>query len=373
MTALCNLVKQALEKYDEQITEVWAVPPFASEDLTYEFDHLKSAYAKLIEQILLQRNGALVVELAEAEAVAKEVMLTEPGARVRRQLPFYLLGKYRHRGQGPKRRLAIELRLVHGRDQLQAIAKSDLTPEDVPRFLRHSTAEVLRKSGGAAQPLSDPETEARQLADRAKTFWKTGQWTEALSLIEASLLLKPDQSDLHTDAVHVLTHLVQLPREGVAWDQNVQSAAHRFQYFRRGLEHLEALTAKGTPLLNPNEPWSNIKHSFLFSSCFLIVGQNVPEEVKAARAELLTFRRETLLGWRHLEVRAVLSSNDPEVWRRANNAAIYDLGAAGEGLSARAVRSGLASHHRPERPPACEGEGAYAGGARLHDRSVPLA
>ena len=43
------------------------IPPFVGNDLTYEFEHLKSAYARLIEQALLEQKGIVVVEIAEAE------------------------------------------------------------------------------------------------------------------------------------------------------------------------------------------------------------------------------------------------------------------------------------------------------------------
>ena len=52
------------------------MPPFLSDDLTYEHDHLKTAYARLVEQTLRSRPGVLTVELEEAHAIAREVRLT---------------------------------------------------------------------------------------------------------------------------------------------------------------------------------------------------------------------------------------------------------------------------------------------------------
>ena len=81
------------------MTEVVAVPPFVSNDLGYQFEHLKGAFAKLAESVALDRKGVVVVELAEAEALAKEIALAAPGAKVERPAPLYLVGEYRHDGR----------------------------------------------------------------------------------------------------------------------------------------------------------------------------------------------------------------------------------------------------------------------------------
>jgi hypothetical protein len=97
---LCELVKAGLTKYGETIREVFAVSPFLSQDLGFEYEHLRSAYARLLQEMLLAQRGVLVVELEEAEALAREYELAAPGSGPTRRLPTYVLGEYRHEGRG---------------------------------------------------------------------------------------------------------------------------------------------------------------------------------------------------------------------------------------------------------------------------------
>ena len=95
--AVAELVVQAVEaamgKNAEQIREIIAVPPFVSNDLGFESQGLQRPMADLLELRLSGRPGVLVVELAEAQAVADELALGG-GERPHRRLPLYLLGDF---------------------------------------------------------------------------------------------------------------------------------------------------------------------------------------------------------------------------------------------------------------------------------------
>jgi hypothetical protein len=82
---LPGLVDEAMRRYGQRIDEIFAVPPFMSNNLTFENDHLKVTYALLWEQALLERSGVVVVELAEAEALARDSQLS--GLPATRYLP----------------------------------------------------------------------------------------------------------------------------------------------------------------------------------------------------------------------------------------------------------------------------------------------
>src|SRR4051812_24300795 len=71
VAALLAAVKGGIARHGEKIAEVVAVPPFVSNDLEFTHDYLKGALAKLAEAEALGRKGVVVVELAEAEALAK--------------------------------------------------------------------------------------------------------------------------------------------------------------------------------------------------------------------------------------------------------------------------------------------------------------
>ncbi|MBW3600098.1 MAG: hypothetical protein KY475_22850, partial [Planctomycetes bacterium] len=234
--AVAGLVEQALQRRKEEITHVFAIPPFVSHDLTYEFDHLKAAYAKLLEQTLLKQPGVLVVELEEARSLAREFELAHADGRVARRLPMYLLGEYRHEGRGEDRRVAVTVRVQRGQQELETLEKT-LPPAEVAEYLRQQAASLLAAEGEAA-PVA-PDVEARQLAERAARFLKLGDWSESLSLIEASLLLTPEQPELRSEAV----------RAGVRLAGKFDPAAPEarlaaFHVRRRAFEHFRELALR---------------------------------------------------------------------------------------------------------------------------------
>ena len=230
--ALEQLVQQAIRKHSEGISELYAVPPFLSRDLTFQFNYLQSAYAKIVEQVLLERKGSLVVEFAEAQAIIKEMSLADPGERLARPLPLYLLGEFRHEGQAQQRRVGVSLQLKRGQKQLGQMDKKGLPSEEVPPFLRGATLKLIGPGDDPPGPPR-PREEAKQLAERARDFQRLGLWSEALDLIEASLLLEPDQPELRHDAIVAITRFTR------------QSGP---KYALRGLEHLETFMAQAEDL-----------------------------------------------------------------------------------------------------------------------------
>ncbi len=157
--------------------------------------------------MLLDRPGVLVVELAEAQAVARELAIGGAAAGLRR-LPLYLLGEYRLEGEGGKKTVSFQLTLLRGTTQLDTRRQAGAAVEDLPRLVRAGAGEVLAKALGQALKPPDPQTEARQLAERARLFSRLGDWQEALDLTEAALLLQPDRYDLHGEAVYLLSRVV---------------------------------------------------------------------------------------------------------------------------------------------------------------------
>ena len=142
--ALEAVVRRGLARHAEKITAIVAVPPLVSDDLGFEHNYLQSAYAKLIEQVLLETPGLVVVELAEAQAIAEELLLAGPATPVERaHLPLYLLGNFRHDGTGDKQTVSLDLRLVRGQQELARQEERELAPAEAPAWLRkHTLASV---------------------------------------------------------------------------------------------------------------------------------------------------------------------------------------------------------------------------------------
>ncbi len=237
VTLLRGFVEHAIVKQRQNSQEIFAVPPFVSHDLGFRYDYLKSTFSKLLEELLLDRPGAVVVELAEAQALAKEVALASDQTRLERELPIYVLGDYRHEGQDSTRTISVKLKLMRGEQLLGTETAAGLPPAQASGFLLQSLTQLIGKLKTQALHVPDPRAEARQLAQRSREFQQIGNWPEALALVEASLLIDPDQEELHRNAVILLGKLTQPYRWAGAPEQKRVALATAF--YRRGLEHLQ--------------------------------------------------------------------------------------------------------------------------------------
>jgi tetratricopeptide (TPR) repeat protein len=250
--ALRDAFRAGLKKFQEDVHEVVAVPPFASTNLGYEYEHLKGAYAKLVEQAALANPGVVVVELAEAEAIAQEIKLTDPGATVKRAPPLYLLGEFRRQGAGAEAQVALKLRATRGGQPVGKLIEHTADPGDAPAVLHKWVADRLADGKAAPAPALEPKTEAKQLAELSRSRQRVGDWADALALLEASLLLHPNQPELNADAMAILRlRMEQLLGRGKKDLDLLRRAA---QLHRRGFEHLEALVASGARLARYTGP-----------------------------------------------------------------------------------------------------------------------
>ena len=121
VAAVTRLVQQAIEKERQKIVDIVAVPPLMNMSLGREADYLQRAYAGLIEGCLLERPGVLVVELAEADAIAREIALS--GGTIERRLPLYLLGQYRIETAAGQPAGQFTLKLLRGKRRWTAAAR----------------------------------------------------------------------------------------------------------------------------------------------------------------------------------------------------------------------------------------------------------
>ncbi|MDQ3441102.1 MAG: hypothetical protein M3478_12215, partial [Planctomycetota bacterium] len=233
------LVASALAKHGEGVAHVCAVPPLVSQDLVHTYRPLQRAYATVIEQALLARPGVVVVELEEAHSIAREIELAG-GPGVARPLPLYFLGEFRNTGDGDARRVRVQLIARRGETEVSRIEKQDSPPGDVATILRDAAVRALGNPADGAVEPADPLVESKQLAERAKLHQRLGNHTEALDLIEASLLLEPKQPRLHYDAVNILRRLqTSLPGERT-WTEVFDVRGDQvLDAFEREIGHLE--------------------------------------------------------------------------------------------------------------------------------------
>ncbi|MEI8373536.1 MAG: hypothetical protein WCJ35_11980 [Planctomycetota bacterium] len=235
-TAIVKLVEQALVKHEGQIKEIVAVPPLVSNDLGFESQALQKPLACLIQQALVARSGLLVVELEEAKAISEELAAT--GGEIQRPLPLYLLGEFRHQGFGPEAKLSVVLTLKRGSRELEQRTLAELPTGDVAQRLRSDATAMIDKAVGTAVAPPDATAEARQLAEAARRMFELASFLECVDLAEASLLLKPEDADLHRIAAQALSeHLTLLyVRPGAPADFGQKNEA----LYRRMAPHVES-------------------------------------------------------------------------------------------------------------------------------------
>lgn len=305
--ALERIALRGIRKHTEKVREICAIPPFVSQDLTRDHDHLKAAYAKLIEQALLSSPGLLVVEFEEAQAVAKELRLT--AETVRRPLPLYVLGEYRHTGRGDARTVRVGVKIVRGDSELATLSKTNLSPQAATQFVRQECVAALRQViGERPQKNSAAEIEAEQLAERAEVFLKLGEWQESLALIEASLLLQPGQAELHHDAIVALTELVR--NHWTYGEARMAEMTLGLSYYRRGLQHLELFLGLVNDVSKyQTSPGAHFIGMFRGASNTFVLHPKTPPEIQQLATELSQFQRDVLL--RLIRQRAQSGSRAP--------------------------------------------------------------
>ncbi|MCF7839082.1 MAG: hypothetical protein K9N49_10685, partial [Candidatus Marinimicrobia bacterium] len=157
-----EIVKNALRKLAEPSIGIYAVPPFVSRDLSETYAHLQMAYARMLETVLLQIPGILVVELAEARAIAAEASLT--GGNVERSLPLYLLGEFRYDAANPQMPPYVKITARVGERIVGRREVKMLSPEAAAPFLRRSVLELVGEDLGRTGQKEDIALECQMLS-----------------------------------------------------------------------------------------------------------------------------------------------------------------------------------------------------------------
>jgi hypothetical protein len=162
--------------------------------------------------MLLARPGVLVVEISEARALAQEIAMTN-GGDIQRDLPFYLIGQYRHTGVGAGLRVSITMNLQHGQQAVDGFSKTGVQPDDAATVLRQgadalATAAAIHPAPATASTQPESAIEAQQLAVAAEGFRRVGDWRQAYICAEASLLLDSDPPIIHKIAFESANELL---------------------------------------------------------------------------------------------------------------------------------------------------------------------
>lgn len=195
VVAIGQEIEAATKKQAEGVVRICAVPPLVSMDLSATHDHLKIAYARMLETMLLQIPGTLVVELAEARQIAAE--MEQVGTMVDRTLPMYFLGEYRFDAANPEMPPFLRMLAKQGEREVGVLEAQNMAPDEAAGFFRKAVMSLLGQESGEPLPASDLKIEAQLLAARANQYFVLGYYQECVQVAEASLLLDSAQPDLH--------------------------------------------------------------------------------------------------------------------------------------------------------------------------------
>lgn len=221
--------------------QVWAVPPLVNQNLSFERDHLIAGLELLFEESLHRQANVLTVEMLEAQALFDEIALGKPDAS--RDLPYYLVGEFRHASPAPDAPMDLVIRLKHGNRAIATLRRDKVKATDLPKAVDELVVEAVMQTGLKPTGVADPVADAKLLADRAAAFSKIGNHREPLGLIESAIVLQPDDLELRRAAYGYYKTMVEVsgdPRQvRVEPSDNAELARlrMRIRYYQRGFEH----------------------------------------------------------------------------------------------------------------------------------------
>lgn len=234
-------VLRAQELAGRDDLRVLAVPPFESKDIASTYDGYRAGLARLLQETLIQNPGIVVVELAEARALAQESSISSE--RVARDLPYYLIGSYQTSYVAKVPQITLTLDLQQNQQSIRRIQKEGLPPKQIKTGLEEAARELFADIKLAAPTTAPSKLEAGILTDRGAVFRQLGAWEAAMSLYESALLLDDSNQRAHRGlfAAHcaymVTGSMSPRPYRALSFDPTlrVANAELALQHFERVL------------------------------------------------------------------------------------------------------------------------------------------
>lgn len=195
MQAACSAVAERVTRirtrHSTGIRHVIGLSAFESKNLVHDHDYLQATLAQVLGSALTSVPGVAVIETEEAAAIGRE--LATAGGEVQRVVPVFVKGTFKVANEVRKKDLSltVEVVLSSGDRQVAVMQRDKLALHDVPEFLGVVAARILKEvDSPEAQPLP-VAAQFKELAARADSFSKVGDWELAAGLREAALLLDP--------------------------------------------------------------------------------------------------------------------------------------------------------------------------------------
>jgi len=222
---------RASQKLGEERIQVVAVSPVLSQDLGHRYDHSRYAYQALLEQYVGETPGRYLVEIDEARAFMQESRLSQDVQGIfDHEVPLFIEVSSRNDGAGVNRRVTLN---VVVREGLEIVAEeaSAMAPDDVAEYLRQIVRRYVENTR-IEPPVkkSGRMEEATVLWRRAHEFMHLGQYREALGLLEAALLVVPDDETCDLNGwgkvIDARMKNVTVPYRGIVCYELLRVCAH---------------------------------------------------------------------------------------------------------------------------------------------------
>jgi len=187
--AIVAFTTNTLARFPSGAQSVIGVPPFLSKALSHDFDSLQNGFARLLAATLESQPGLAVIELEQAEAIARELALT--GGGVERIVPLLVRGEFSVPPDAPatNRLLRLTVEISDGAKSLASLSIGPVEHEAAARWISGEVGtRVSTLAGSGSRPLS-AEEQFRALIARADEFATLGAFLQSSGLREAALLL----------------------------------------------------------------------------------------------------------------------------------------------------------------------------------------
>jgi hypothetical protein len=215
-------VEDTRRQFAAGIRHIIAITPLISKNLAHDYDHLQTGYARLLETAFARTPGLAVLEVEEAQDIARELELG--GKELKdRTVPLFIEGEFEmeHVAKDREPKVRLELRVRDGRRIRRAFSHNDQTFAQVAELLAASIPrELLRMVAGEATEILSRQSQRKLLVARADEFAALGDWGHAAALREAELLLAPD--DIEQRLAIVADYRAEIERQKNVYRRSIK-------------------------------------------------------------------------------------------------------------------------------------------------------
>ncbi len=213
---------------------IFAVTPVETGDLDTVKDNGYRGYTRLVEEYLLGMPGVVVVELAEAEALAREQALS--AVPLQRNLPCYLRIAARSAATDEHEHVRFTIDLRRGTEVLRKVTTAELDQDQIAQALQDTVSELaaLVLDRKPSMPMERPEPDL--LALRGDAFRRIGAWADAVPLYQSALLLDPTHDTANLRLFEWYTDRMASPGDypnepaGYKWKMRIRYAERAYPY-----------------------------------------------------------------------------------------------------------------------------------------------